>query len=203
MGESRASMGDGEQLAGAVTQLIGEIERGDKAAQDDFCQLVYDELRAIARRAKRSTSGNSLGTTEIVNEFLGGLLANERIGVMKNRRYFYGAAADQMRRILIDRWRRNRSQARGGNRRQEELEPWLDELVDSVASRCGGDFESLELALSRLQRDRPRQHEIVQLKFFAGLTNEQIAEALEVSTDTVKRDWKIARARLGACLSAD
>jgi RNA polymerase sigma factor (TIGR02999 family) len=128
------------------------------------------------------------------------MLAKGRLGEMKNRRYFYAAAADQMRRLLIDHWRHKKSQAAGGHMKRQELDPWLDELTDSTAKRCGGDLEALDSALRRLKADRPRQYEIVQLKFFAGLTNEQVADTLGISIDTVKRDWKIARARLGACL---
>jgi RNA polymerase sigma-70 factor, ECF subfamily len=192
---------DSSALAGTVTRLIGRIDAGDEAAQAELCGLVYQELRAIGRRMRRCSGGCSLATTDVVHEFLGGILATKRLGQMKNRRYFYATAADQMRRLLIDRWRKRKSQIRGGDRRRQELEPWLDELVDSAASRCGGDLDALEAALARLKQDRPRQFEIVQMKFFAGLTNDQIAETLELSIDTVKRDWKIARARLGACLT--
>jgi RNA polymerase sigma factor (TIGR02999 family) len=194
---------DSAILSGAVTQLIGQIHTGNQAAQDKLCELVYDELRVIGRRMRRRSTGCSLATTDVVNDLLGRILADGRLGQMKNRRYLYAAAADQMRRLLIDRWRQKLAQIRGGDRQREELEPWLDELVDSASSRCGGDLEALDTALARLKQDRPRQYEIVQLKFFAGLTNKQIADTLEISIDTVKRDWKIARARLGASLSDD
>jgi RNA polymerase sigma factor (TIGR02999 family) len=192
---------DSEALAGTLTQLIGQIDLGDHVAQAKFCELVYNELRVIGRRLCGSNVVCSLAGTDIVHDFLGRILADGRLGQMKNRRYFYTAAADQMRRLLIDHFRRKRTQAQGGNRQREDLDPWLDELTDSAASRCGGDLEALDVAMARLKKDRPRQYEIVQLKFFAGLTNEQIAQSLEISTDTVKRDWKIARARLGACLN--
>jgi RNA polymerase sigma factor (TIGR02999 family) len=191
---------DGEAVASPLTRLIGQVAAGDQSAQAEFCALVYDELRVIGRRARRRSAGCSLATTEVVNEFLGRILADDRLGEMKNRRYFYATAADQMRRILIDHWRHKKSQSAGGHLQRVELEPWLDELTVSVASRCGGDLEALDLALARLKKDRPRQHEIVLLKFFAGLTNDQAAETLDVSIDTVKRDWQAARARLGAIL---
>jgi RNA polymerase sigma factor (TIGR02999 family) len=199
------NMGEPESglVSGAVTRLIGQAAAGDERAQDEFCELVYEELRAIARRARRRSAGCSLATTEVVNEFLGRILADGRLGDMKNRRYFYATAADQMRRILIDHWRRKQTISGGGQFRRVELEPWLDELTDSAASRCGGDLEALDAALTRLKRDRPRQHEIVVLKFFAGITNQEAAETLDISIDTVKRDWQAARARLGAILCDD
>jgi RNA polymerase sigma factor (TIGR02999 family) len=194
---------DGEPLAGTLTRLIDQIDAGDDAAQVALCELVYNELRAIGRRARRRGPGCSLATTDIVHEFLGGILAKGRLGQMKNRRYFYAAAANQMRRLLIDQWRLKHAKARGGDRQREALEPWLDEMVDSAASRCGGDLEALDAALTRLKDERPREYEIVQLKFFAGLTNEQIAKTIGISVDTVKRDWQRARARLGAMLIDD
>lgn len=190
----------GEVAIGTLTRLIGQVDAGDKAAQEALYELVYDELRRVARNLPRRGNGDSLATTEVVHEFVGRMITDGRLGQMKNRRYFYAAAAGQMRRLLIDCWRKKRAQIRGGGRQREPIEPWLDELVDSTASRCGGDLEALDGALTRLKDDRPRQYEIVQLKFFAGLTNEQIARTLEVSIDTVKRDWRLARARLGASL---
>jgi RNA polymerase sigma-70 factor, ECF subfamily len=194
---------DGEIMPGMVTQLIDRIDAGDGTAQSEFCELVYNELRSIAQRLRRRSSGCSLATTEVVHEFLGRILTDGRLREMKNRRYFYAAAADQMRRLLIDHWRQKQTLAKGGHMRRAELDPWLDEMTDSAATRGGGDLEALDAALTTLKSDRPRQHEIVQLKFFGGLTNEEVARTLGISVDTVKRDWQVARARLGAQLSAD
>jgi RNA polymerase sigma factor (TIGR02999 family) len=191
---------DSAELTGSVTRLIGQIDAGEPAAQAELCALVYDELRAIGRRMRRRHGDGALETTDIVHEFFGRVLADGRLGQMKNRRYFYAAAADQMRRILIDHWRHKKTQAAGGHLHRQPLEPWLDELTDSAAARSGGDLVALDEALMRLKADRPRQHEVAQLKFFAGLTNEDVAKVLDVSIDTVKRDWQLARARLGALM---
>jgi RNA polymerase sigma factor (TIGR02999 family) len=197
----RCAMGepDSARLNGTVTRLIAEIGTGDPVAQAKLCDLVYKELRAIGQRMRRR-AGCSLDTTDVVNDFLSRILADGRLGQMKNRRYFYAAAASQMRRLIIDHWRKRKTQLDGGRLKREDLEPWLDELTESAASRCGDDMEALEKALIRLKQDRPRQYEVFQLKFFAGLTNKQIAESLDVSVDTVKRDWNSARARIGACV---
>src|SRR4051794_33260132 len=96
---------NGEALAATLTQLIGKIDDGDEAAQSKLCELVYQELREVGQRARRRYAGCSLTTTEVVHEFLGRILADGRLGQMKNRRYFYAAAADQMRRLIIDHWR--------------------------------------------------------------------------------------------------
>src|SRR5688500_1510794 len=126
---------DGDALAGTLTQLIDQVDAGDDAAQAALCDLIYNELRDIGRRVRRRGPSSSLATTEIVHEFLGRILAKGRLGQMKNRRYFYAAAADQMRRLLIDRWRQKHAQIRGGDRQREELEPWLDEIAESAVSR--------------------------------------------------------------------
>jgi RNA polymerase sigma factor (TIGR02999 family) len=189
---------NGNAVAGQLTRLIGQIDAGDESAQAELCALVYDELRAIGRRQRHEDC--TLATTEVVHEFLGRILADGRLGQMKNRRYFYAAAADQMRRILIDHWRHRQTQLDGGRLKREDLDPWLDELTDATAKRCGGDMEAFDAALTRLKADRPRQHEVFQHKFFGGLTNQQIAEMLNISIDTVKRDWNAARARIGARL---
>jgi RNA polymerase sigma factor (TIGR02999 family) len=194
--------GDDPELAGTLTRLIDQIDAGNAGARNEFCAQVYEALRRIGRHACRRPY-DSWAATDVVNEFFGHILADGRLGQMKNRRYFYAAAADQMRRLLIDHWRHKRTLREGGQMHREQLDPWLDALAESAAERGGGDLEALDGALAQLKIDRPRQHEIVQLKFFAGLTNEQIAEALDVSLDTVKRDWRAARARLGARLSVD
>jgi RNA polymerase sigma factor (TIGR02999 family) len=194
---------DGEAFAGTLTRLLSQVDAGDRAAQDQFCEIVYNELLAIGRRMRRRSPGCSLATTDVVHEFLVHILADSRLGQMKNHRYFYAAAADQMRRLLVDHWRCQQTQIDGGRLQREGLDAWVNELTTSVASRCGGDLEALEAALTRIQRARPRQYEVVQLKFFVGLTNQQVAEALDISIDTVKRDWQIARARIGAYLVDD
>ena len=142
---------------------------------------------------RRRSAGCSLATTDIVNDFLGGILAKGRLGEMKNRRYFYATATDQMRCLLIDRWRHKQAQCVVAIASAETWNHGSMSLSIAAASRCGGDLEALDAALASLKQDRPRQFEIVQLKFFAGLANVQFAQILEVSIDTIKRDWEIAR----------
>lgn len=189
-------------FAGTLTHLLGRVDGGDAQAESQICELVYGELRRIAGLLHGRYKSESLATTEIVNEFFIHILSDDRLGQMKNRRYFYGAAAQQMRRIIIDHWRRTNNQAHGGHLNRVDFNPELNILVDTTLARCG-DLDALEHALKQLDRDRPRQFQIVQLKFFAGLNNEQIAEALDVSVETVKRDWKLARARLGVLLKEE
>ena len=135
-------IGDGKAPAGTLTRLIGDIDSGSEVAREELCQLVYDELRIIGRKLRRGKG--SLATTDLVHEFMSRILSDGRLGQMKNRRYFYAAAVDQMRRILIDHLRRKRTLKEGGLLKRDDLEPWLDELVDSTAMRSGGDLEALD-----------------------------------------------------------
>jgi RNA polymerase sigma factor (TIGR02999 family) len=194
---------DQSALAGTLTRLIGQIDAGYSSAQEKLCQLVYNELISIGRRVRQHRNDCSLETTDVVHEFLGQMLSNGRLGQMKNRRYFFAVAADQMRCMLIDHWRKKQAEKHGGELKRVPLDQWLDELTDCAAARSGGDLEALDVALSRLKSSRPRQHEVFQLKFFGGLTNQQIAETIQTSIDTVKRDWERARAHVGAHLSQD
>jgi RNA polymerase sigma factor (TIGR02999 family) len=199
--ETAMGIGRASDLGGTVTRLIAKIEAGDEEAHNQLCELVYGQLRVIARRFRHRMNVHSCETTEVVHELVGGFMAGDRFGKMKNRRYFYAAAADQIRRLLIEHLRRRARKTAGGHLRRVALEPWLDELRESTEVRCGSDMESLDLALTRLKKERPRQHLIVQLKFFAGLTNAQIADSLNVSVDTIKREWRVTRAWLGSRLS--
>jgi RNA polymerase sigma factor (TIGR02999 family) len=181
---------------GELTVLIDRIERGDAQAQAEFCQRVYDELRAVAHRLCGRLRVDALETTDVVQDLFGQWLRDGRLCEMKNRRYFYAAAADQMRRILIDHLRRNATQAAGGRMKRADLDAAIDALIQSTSSQCGGDLEMMNAALDRLKEQSPRAYEIVRMKFYAGMTIEQIAETLGVSVDIVKRQWKQARERL-------
>jgi RNA polymerase sigma-70 factor, ECF subfamily len=180
---------------GELTLLIDRIERGDVQAQAEFCQRVYDELRAVAHRLCGRFRIDALETTDVVQDLFGQWLRDGRLSQMKNRRYFYAAAADQMRRILIDHLRRNATQAAGGRMKRADFDVAIDALVESTSSQCG-DLEMMDAALDRLKERSPRAYDIVRMKFFAGMTIEQIADTLGVSVDIVKRQWQQARERL-------
>jgi RNA polymerase sigma factor (TIGR02999 family) len=187
---------------GELTMLIDRMDHGDDQAHSEFCERVYEELRVVARGLRTKMHVDAMETTDVVQDLFGRWLQGARLSQMKNRRYFYAAAADQMRRMLIDHIRHRATQAAGGGHKQVN-DPHLDALAESTSSQCGGDLEAMNAALEKLKADDARLYEVVRLKFFAGLTVEQIAESLGVSTDTVKRCWREARERLKRFLKTE
>jgi RNA polymerase sigma-70 factor (ECF subfamily) len=178
-----------------LTMLIDRIDQGDDDAHAEFCERVYDELRVVARGLRSRLHIDAMETGDVVQDLFGKWLQDARLGQMKNRRYFYAAAADQMRRLLIDHLRHRATQVAGGGLKRAD-DAALDALAESTASHCGGDFDGMDAALEKLKAHDERMYQVVRLKFFGGLTVEQIAESLGVSVDTVKRDWRAAREEL-------
>jgi RNA polymerase sigma factor (TIGR02999 family) len=182
-----------------VTSTLAEIRGGRAEAWERLVELVYPDLRALAhRQMAEERVGHVLQTTALVHEAWMKLVQDpsER---MASRLHFYSAAARAMRRILVDEARRRKAQKRGGGGPVLSITSVLDEAPR--ADTQGGakdDVELLERALEAFQqregqRDKGR---VVELRFFAGLTNEEVAEVLGVSVATVKRDWEFARAWL-------
>lgn len=181
-----------------VTRILSAIEQGDPRAAEELLPLVYDELRRLAAaRLSSEKAGQTLQATALVHEAYLRLLANDEVG-WNGRGHFFGAAAEAMRRILIDRARQRNSVKRGGNLQRVELrEPAVDIGVDSI------DLLGLDEALTRLEAEEPRKAELVKLRFFAGLTQDEAAAALGVSRATAKRYWIYARAWLFGQLYSD
>jgi RNA polymerase sigma factor (TIGR02999 family) len=169
--------------------------QGGKRPADHILPLVYDELRLLAHRRLAKEPGPTLDTTSLVHE------AYLRLGRGKqtpweNRAHFFGAAAIAMRRILVERARHQRAEKHGGRRARLTL----DEDAAAVPARSA-DLLALDEALDRLQAHDPSMGEIVLLRFFAGLSMEETAEALGVSPRTVQRKWTFARAWLHAAMA--
>ena len=178
-------------MASDITQLLKDYQGGKKDALDDLFPLVYDELRKLAASRMRSERGDhTLQPTALVHEaYL--RLVEQHSADWQNRAHFFGLAAEMMRRILVNHAVKNNAEKRFGN--QTRLA--LDEIVDFTG---GADINlvSLDEALNKLAEFDPKQAKIVELKFFGGLTNEEIAEVTGVSDSTVKREWRIAKAWL-------
>jgi len=173
--------------------MLGQIEQGDSQAASRLLALVYDELRILAaRKMARETPGQTLQATALVHEAwlrLGG----DRQPAWQNRAHFFSAAAEAMRRILIDNARRKRALRHGGQAERVELAP------DSLELAAGMDDDQLlavHEALDRLAAHDAVKAELVKLRFFAGLTIEESARALGLSEPTAKRYWAYARAWL-------
>jgi RNA polymerase sigma factor (TIGR02999 family) len=189
----RTPSGDAEP----ITDLLLQASVGDSAAMDQLFPLVYDGLRRMAHAAlRRERPDHTLGTTGLIHESYLKLVDQTRAG-WRDRAHFYAVAALAMRRILVDYARRHRRAKRGGGRRAVSL----DESAVSLDERAEN-IVALDEALNRLGELNPRLSRIVEFRFFGGLTEEEIAEALGVTTRTVKRDWAKARGWLYEELSA-
>jgi RNA polymerase sigma factor (TIGR02999 family) len=173
-----------------VTQLLLAWNGGDQSALDNLMPLVYEELRRLARNHLRfEHRAQTLQPTAVVNDAYMRLIDQKRVN-WQNRAHFFGAAAQIIRRLLVDHARARGRLKRGGNLVSVTLN---EELIAAPASR---DVLALDDALSRLAKLDAQQARVVELRFFAGLSIEETAEAMRVSAATIKRDWATARAWL-------
>lgn len=199
-GASGGSSTPGPETAAEVTLLLRAVREDEKGAGDRLLSLVYEQLHRLAdSKMRNEAADHTLQATALVHEAYIRLLGTD--GGFENRRHFFGAAAQAMRRILVDRYRRKKGLKHGGDRERVELEP--GEIVGGDASLAPVDLLALDEALHALEKRDPRMAQIVMLRFFAGLDVEQTAAALEVSPRTVKRDWAVARAWLFQKLGGD
>ncbi len=178
-----------------VTRLLVAWRAGDQAAFERLVPLVYRELHKLARgRMRGQAPGQTLQTTALVHEAYLRLIGEQHMP-WQNRAHFYGVCAQAMRCILVDAARARGSDKRGG--RLERVA--FDEARDGAA---GPDANVLAIdeALTDLAKTDPRKAKVVELRYFGGLTVEETAEALELSPETVMRDWKIAKLRLARSL---
>jgi RNA polymerase sigma factor (TIGR02999 family) len=174
-----------------ITGLLLAWGQGDQSALERLMPLVYEELRRLARRhMNRQRAGHTLQTTALVNEAYLRLIDSSQVQ-WQNRAHFFAVSAHLMRRILIDFARSRMSLKRGAEARQITLDDSLE-----VSSERGADLIALDDALNTLAGMNPRQSQIVELRYFGGLSEEEIAEALKISPRTVRRDWSLARAWL-------
>jgi len=181
-----------------VTRLLDAAAAGDPAAAADLLPLVYEELRKLAAaRLAREAVGNTLSPTSLVHEaylrLVGGVLPQDWNG----RGHFFGAAAEAMRRILIDQARRKHRPKHGGDRERIDL----DEVPAAATDDRAAELLALDEALTALAREEPAKAELVKLRYFAGLTLDEAASCLGISPATAKRHWTVARAWLFAALS--
>src|SRR5712664_1058196 len=175
----------------AVTQLLVNWSNGDKAALDEMLPLVYQELRRIAvNRLRQENPNHTLQPTALVNEAYLRLIDQRDVN-WQNRAQFFGLAAEMMRRILVNHPLHRQAAKRGGGAQRVPLEVAVNSFEQKDVN-----LVALDEALKNLSTIDARKSQIVELKFFGGLTVEEIAEILQVSSDTIERDWKVARAWL-------
>ena len=174
-----------------ITQLLVEWSDGNQSALDELYPLVYEELHRLARRyMNRERKGHTLQTTALINEAYVRLVDQRNVH-WANRSHFFAISAQIMRRILIDHARRQAYAKRGGGAQQVSLEEAAIIVPDQSV-----DLVRLDEALKSLAEMDPRRSQVVELRYFGGLNNEEIAGVLKVSENTVTRDWNMARAWL-------
>ncbi len=174
-----------------VTRLLKDAQSGDDSALSKLFPLVYDELRRLASVRMNSERGNhTLQPTALVHEVYMRLVDQHSVD-WNNRLHFFGLASEMMRRILVTHAIAKKTDKRGG----EFVHIELDEVI-SFAGENGVDFAELDEALKELEKFAPRQAKVVEMRFFGGLTMEEIAVVLNLDERTIKRDWRSAKAWL-------
>lgn len=173
------------------TQLLNSVSKGDKFALEKILPMVYEELRTISSKYLRDEHRkHTLQTTELVHEAYLKLIGDEKL-TWENRSHFFGIAARSMRQILVDYARKRKSQKRGSGETKLSLEN-----AELIVGESEEELINLNDALDKLEKIEERSCKIVELRFFSGLSIEETAKMLNISTATVKRDWNFARAWL-------
>jgi RNA polymerase sigma factor (TIGR02999 family) len=174
-----------------VTRILNAIERGDAKATDELLPLVYEELRLLAaQKLSQERPGQTLQATALVHEAYLRLVGDEPHS-WNSRGHFFAAAAEAMRRILVERARRRRSERHGGDRERIPLE-----AGDIEVAMPSDQIVALSDALDALEQEDPEVAQLVKLRYFVGLTLDQAAQLLQISSRTAYRHWAYAKARL-------
>ncbi len=175
-----------------VTRILSQIEQGDPAAAEQLLPLVYDELRKLAAaKLTQEKPGQTLQATALVHEAYVRLIGGDDSQQWNSRGHFFGAAAEAMRRILVESARRKKRLRHGGVQKQIDLDSQL--LISHEADE---NLLALDEALVRLAAEEPEASTVIKLRYFAGLTIEQTAQAMQISVRTANRHWVYARAWL-------
>ncbi len=175
-----------------VTQILSAIEQGDRQAADQLLPLVYQELRNLAAaRMAGEKPGQTLQATALVHEAYVRLVGANQAKNWDNRGHFFAAAADAMRKILVENARRKKRIKRGGDMTRRELDP-----IPIASPEIHEDLIALDIALERLKSVDAQAAALVHLRYFAGLSNSEAAEHLHISARTAGRVWSFARAWL-------
>lgn len=179
-----------DEDTGQITQLLRAMRSGDGEAADRLLPLVYNELHRLARvYMRRERAEHTLQPTALINEAYLRLVRDDVD--WKSREHFIGVAANVMRRVLVDYARQHKAAMRGGGLKRVEMVEGLAISTDRLE-----EMVAVDQALSRLAEENPRQARVVELRYFGGLSVEQVAAVLGVADRSVKRDWALARLRL-------
>ncbi|MEM8733572.1 MAG: ECF-type sigma factor [Planctomycetota bacterium] len=172
-----------------ITEVLNRIADGQRDAMEELIPLVYDQMRVIASKASRGESGNHAEPTELVHEAYMRMIGNEKLA-WQSRSHFFGACANVIRRVLVDQARARKRLKRGSEFERVELRDNAIEANESI------DLVELDDALAELQELAPRQVQLIELRYFGGLSETEAAEVLQVSRRTVSGDWAMAKAWL-------
>jgi RNA polymerase sigma factor (TIGR02999 family) len=182
-----------------VTRILSKIEDGDPLASGELLPLVYEELRKLAAaRLRNEKPDQTLQATALVHEAYLRLVDSDKQHRWDSRGHFFAAAAESMRRILVENARKRQAQKRAGDRQRVDL----DQVAPTIEAPCD-DVLALNEALEKLEAQHKLKAEVVKLRFFAGLTIPQVAQALGISSSTADNYWAYARAWLRVEISAD
>src|SRR5436853_6710206 len=182
-----------------VTRILSALEQGDPQAAGQLLPLVYRELRALAaRRLAQEKPGQTLQATALVHEAYLRLVGGDQAPHWNSRAHFFGAAAEAMRRILVDQARRKQADKRGGRGRRVPLD-----AVDFACTPPEDDLLDIDEALTRLAAEDPQAASLIQLRYFAGLSVEDAAEVVGLSRSTAYEHWSYARVRLKTLLDRE
>jgi RNA polymerase sigma factor (TIGR02999 family) len=182
-----------------ATRILYAIEQGDPHAAEQLLPLVYDELRRLAaQKLAQESPGQTLQATALVHEAYLRLVDGDKAAHWNSRAHFFGAAAEAMRRILVDRARRKQSAKRGGKSRRVSIDD-----ADVGFASSADELLDIDLALSRLADEDPQAARLIQLRYFAGLSIEDAAEIVGISRSTAYEHWSYARVRLKTLLDRE
>ena len=182
-----------------VTHILQDIEQGDPHAAEQLLPLVYYELRKLAaQRLANEKPGQTLQATALVHEAYLRLVDAEKVQHWNGRGHFFAAAAEAMRRILVENARRKGRRKRGG-----DWQRWDVQLNEPAVEGPDADILAVDEALAQMAREHPEKAQLVKLRYFAGMTLAEAASALGISTATADRQWRYARAWLARYLRPD
>jgi RNA polymerase sigma factor (TIGR02999 family) len=190
---------DDDTCAKTVTALLNEAGAGDSRAAANLLPLVYEQLRALAgRKMRQERPDQTLQATALVHEAYLRLVDTTKVQLWESRWHFFAAAAESMRRILVDNARRRGRLKRGGEMNRVDLDK-----VEMTVNDPPDELIALDDALSDLAKEHPEKAQLVNLRYFGGLTHEEAAQALGISTSMADRHWSYARAWLYRQIAAD
>lgn len=175
-----------------ITELLQRIAAGAAEAKQELYRHIYDDLRASAKRVMRQQPRNDFQTTDLVNEVILRFETKNTVAGFPNRRVLFSVAIRAMRQVLIDQYRRRKKLIDSPDRVAEPL----DRVLLAIERKTGYDFELLQMALDSLETESPRLFAVINSRVFGGLSIAETAKLLDISRQTVDRDWKLAKAKV-------